>query len=258
MKVLFIADVVGQPGREILSNRLPELKEKEKPDLVIANGENAAGGKGLTEPVAQEIFNSGVNVITLGNHAFDRKEIEDAINNPRILRPVNYPPNVQGKGFGVYSVDGKGKVAVVNAMGRVYLPIIDCPFRAMNDVLEKLAGETKVIFLDFHAEVTSEKVAMGWYLDGRVSAVICTHTHIPTADEKILPQGTAFITDTGMTGPSEGVIGMDKEIVLKRFLTGLPYPFSVAKGQTVMQGCIVDIDESTGKARSIRRFSIQD
>ena len=257
MKVLFVADIVGQPGREILSNRLPELKDREKPDFIIANGENAAGGKGLTAVVAQEIFNSGVNVITLGNHAFDRKEIEEAITNPRILRPANYPPNVQGKGYGVYSIDGKGKIAVINAMGRVYMPIIDCPFRGMNDVLEKISGETKVIFVDFHAEVTSERVAMGWYLDGRVSAVIGTHTHIPTADEKILPQGTAYITDAGMTGPCEGVIGMDKEIVLKRFLTGLPHPFAVAKGQNIMQGCVVEIDESTGKARSIKRFSVE-
>ena len=257
MKILFVADIVGQPGREMLSNRLPELKDRENPDFIIANGENAAGGKGLTALVAQEIFNCGVNVITLGNHAFDRREIEDAITNPRILRPANYPPNVQGRGFGIYSIDGKGKIAVVNAMGRVYMPIIDCPFRGMNDILEKIAGETKTIVVDFHAEVTSERVAMGWYLDGRVSAVIGTHTHIPTADEKILPQGTAYITDAGMTGPSEGVIGMDKEIVLKRFLTGLPHPFVVAKGQNIMQGCVLDIDEGTGKARSIKRFSVE-
>ncbi len=240
-----------------MRQRLSELKEKENPDFIIANGENAAGGKGLTGPVAQEIFNCGVNVITLGNHAFDRKEIEEAITNPRILRPANYPPNVQGKGFGVYTIDGKRKIVVINLMGRVYLPMTDDPFREANEVLEKVANETKVIIVDFHAEVTSEKVAMGYYLDGRVSAVLGTHTHIPTADEKILPLGTAYITDTGMTGPAEGVIGMDKEIVLKRFLTGLPYPFVVAKGQNIMQGCVLEIDDNSGKAKSIKRFSIE-
>ncbi|MCX5781264.1 MAG: TIGR00282 family metallophosphoesterase [Elusimicrobia bacterium] len=257
MKILFIADVVGQPGRETLCKRFPEIKEKEKPDFIIANAENAAGGKGLTGPTAREIFGCGIDVITLGNHAFDRKEIEEVINNPKILRPANYPPNVQGKGYGVYHLDGKGKIAVINIMGRIYLPNIDCPFRGINDILEIIKKETKVIIVDFHAEVTSEKNAMGWYLDGRVSAVIGTHTHIPTADEKILPLGTAYITDVGMTGPVEGVIGMDKEIVLKKFLTGLPHPFVVAKGQTVMQGCVVEIDENSGKAQSIRRFSIQ-
>ena len=256
MIVLFIADIVGQPGRDMVRSKLSALRDKEKTVFVIANAENAAGGKGLTGIIANELFNYGVDVITLGNHAFDRREVEDAIDNPKILRPANYPSNVPGRGFGVYETDGKVKIAVVNLMGRVYMPLTDCPFRKANEILDALAGTTKNIIVDFHAEITSEKQAFGYYMDGRASAVLGTHTHIPTADERVLPGGTAYISDTGMTGPADGVIGMDKEIILKKYLTGLPQHFAVSKGGSIMQGCVIDINQNTGKAVSIKRFSI--
>ncbi len=254
MIILFIGDIVGEPGRNILERVLPDLREEYAPDFVIANAENSAGGKGLTGPVAADLFSLGVNVLTLGNHTFDRSEIENAINNQKILRPANYPPAVPGQGYGVYSVEGKGKIAVISLMGRVYMPLTDCPFRRINEVLEQTSPLAAVTIVDFHAEVTSEKVAMSWYLDGRVSAVIGTHTHVPTADERILPGGTAAFSDAGMTGPSEGIIGMDRELVLKKFLYGIPQRFTVARGQTVLQGAVIDIDETTGRARSIRRI----
>lgn len=257
MKILFIADIVGEPGRAILSQKLPGLIEREKPDFVIANAENAAGGKGLTGPIAGELFGLGIDAITLGNHAFDRKEIDSAIDNPKVLRPANYPPNVPGRGWNVYKTNAGAKLAVINLMGRVYMPIIDDPFRGVTEILEKARKETHNIFVDFHAEITSEKQTMGWYLDGRVSAVIGTHTHIPTADERILPGGTAYLTDAGMTGPYEGVIGMDKEIIIKKYLTGIPQHFSVARGMSILQGCTVDIDTTDGRATSISRFSVE-
>jgi metallophosphoesterase (TIGR00282 family) len=257
MKVLFIGDIVGQPGRDILARRLNEIIDETQPDFVVANGENAAGGKGLTGTIAKELFDLGIQVLTLGNHAFDRREIEEALIDPRILRPANYPPNVPGKGWGVYAVSGGRKLAVVNLLGRVYLPAIDDPFRTANDILEKIYAETRNILVDIHAEVTSEKVAMGWYLDGRVSAVVGTHTHIPTADERIMPKGTAYLTDAGMTGPTDGVIGMDRDVVIKKFLTGIPQHFVVAKGNASVQGCVIDIDDATGQAKSIKRINIQ-
>jgi metallophosphoesterase (TIGR00282 family) len=257
MRVLFIGDVIGQPGRDILVRRLAELVEAEDAGFVIVNGENAAGGKGLTPAIAGELFDLGINVITLGNHTFDRREIEDALSDSRILRPANYPPNVPGQGYGIYTLGAGKKIAVVSLMGRVYLTPIDCPFRKANEILDKIAGETSTVIVDFHAEVTSEKIAMGWYLDGRVSAVIGTHTHVPTADERILPRGTAFITDAGMTGPVDGVIGMDRDVVIKKFLTGMPQYFVVAKGNVMIQGCIIDIDDATGRATAIRRIAVQ-
>ena len=257
MKILFIADIIGQPGREIVASKLAELKDKEKADFVIANGENAAGGKGITVAIANDLLSLGVDVITLGNHTFDRKEAEAALNADRVLRPANYPQGVPGAGWGVYASQDGVKVGVVNLMGRVYMPLTDDPFRTASATLEKIYKETRNIIVDFHAEITSEKQAMGWYLDGRVSAVIGTHTHIPTADERVLPQGTAYISDAGLTGPAEGVIGMDKELVLKKFLTGIPQHFEVAKGRSVMQGCAIEIDSVSGKALSIKRFSIQ-
>jgi metallophosphoesterase (TIGR00282 family) len=256
MKIIFISDIVGLPGREIISSRLPSFAAVEKPDFIIANGENSAGGKGITTTIANELFLLGINVITLGNHTFDRKEAEGALDSEKILRPANYPPGVPGCGWGIFATVDDQKIAVINLMGRVYLPITDCPFRAAAAIIEKIPKDVKHIFVDFHAEVTSEKQAMGWYLDGRVSAVIGTHTHIPTADERVMPQGTAYITDAGMTGPFEGVIGMEKELVLKKFLTAMPQYFEVAKGRSVMQGCVITTDDSTGKALSIKRFSL--
>jgi 2',3'-cyclic-nucleotide 2'-phosphodiesterase len=256
MKILFISDIIGQPGREIIAEKLPELVKLEKADFVIANAENAAGGKGITVSVVHDILDFGIDVITLGNHTFDRKEAESALNNERVLRPANYPPPAPGKGWGLFTASNGAKIAVINLMGRVYMPLTDDPFRAASALLEKISKETKNIIVDFHAEITSEKQAMGWYLDGRVTAVIGTHTHIPTADERILTQGTAYITDAGLTGPAEGVIGMDKELVLKKFLTGIPQHFEVARGSSIMQGCVIDINSDTGKALSIKRFSI--
>lgn len=256
MKILFIADIVGGGGRNILGDKLGALRAAERPDFVIANAENAAGGKGLTPAIAQELFSLGINVLTMGNHTFDRKEIIDALDDPRILRPANYPPGVPGQGWGVYTAANNEPVGVINVMGRVYLPLIDCPFRAADAALEQVRREARVVFVDMHAEVTSEKSALARYLGGRVSAVVGTHTHVPTADEIIFPSGTAFLTDAGMTGPSEGVIGMDGDTVLKKFLTGTPQYFVEAKGAAVMQGCIVEADTATGAARSIRRFSL--
>ena len=256
MKILFIADIVGNSGRKILSDKLAGFLDKEKPDFVIANAENAAAGKGLTRAIAQELFSLGINVITMGNHTFDRKEFVEIMDDPRILRPANYPPGVPGQGWGIYTASTNEAVGVINLMGRVYLPLIDCPFRAADAVIEQIRRETKVIFVDMHAEVTSEKSAITHYLDGRVSAVVGTHTHVQTADDGVRLSGTASLTDAGMTGPDEGVIGMDRDTVLKKFLTGMPQHFVEAQGDAVMQGCIVDVDAVTGMTRTIKRFSI--
>lgn len=256
MKILFVGDVVGEPGRKILKELLPEIVKSEIINFIIANCENAAGGKGITKKVAEEIFSAGVNVITLGNHAFARKEIEQIISDKRILIPANYPPDVPGNRIGIYDIDTY-KIAVINLMGRVYMPLLDCPFRKLDELLTQLTTYNSQIttIVDFHAEITSEKIAFGWYADGKVSAVIGTHTHVQTADEKILPQGTAYITDCGMTGPQEGVIGMDREIILKRYLTAMPYRFVVAKGKTFLNGCIIEVDNKTLKAINIYRIS---
>ncbi|MFN3966411.1 MAG: TIGR00282 family metallophosphoesterase [Endomicrobiia bacterium] len=256
MKIFFVGDIVGEPGREILKEKLPDFIKENRINFVIANAENAAGGKGLTDKVAEEIFSSGVNVITLGNHTFARKEIELIINDKRILRPANYPPEVPGNRYGIYYVEGfTSPVGVINFMGRVYMPLLDCPFRTSEEIIKEISKETKIIVVDFHAEITSEKLAFGWFLDGKVSAVIGTHTHVQTADERILPQGTAYITDCGMAGPKDGIIGMDKEIVLKRYLTAMPFRFVVSKGDNILNGCIIEIDEITGKATDIKRIS---
>jgi len=256
MKIFFVGDIVGEPGREILKSKLPDFIKNNNVDFVIANAENSAGGKGLTEKVAEEIFSSGVNVITMGNHTFARKEIETIINDKRILRPANYPPGVPGNRYGIYFIkDNPVPVGVINLMGRVYMPLLDCPFRTAEELIKEISQQTKIIVVDFHAEITSEKLAFGWFLDGKVSAVIGTHTHVQTADERILPQGTAYITDCGMTGPKDGIIGMDKEIVLKKYLTTMPFRFVVSKGENILSGCTIDIDEKTGKATDIKRIS---
>lgn len=256
MKILFVADIVGEPGRELVRRLLPVLNDTEHPDLVIANAENAAGGKGITPPIIAELLQAGVHVITLGNHTFDRKEAESALTNERVLRPLNYPAGVPGQGVCVTTTALGVPVAVINLMGRVYMPLTDDPFASVNTALAALTGKAQVIIVDFHAEITSEKVAMGWFLDGRVAAVIGTHTHIPTADEAVLPGGTAYITDAGMSGPMDGVIGMNRDLVLKKYLTGIPQHFAVAPGRTALQGCVIDVDEETGRARSIRRITL--
>lgn len=249
---MFIGDIVGEPGRKAVALVLPYFKKTENIDFVIANAENSAGGAGFTPNVSQELFTVGVDVVTLGNHTWQRKEIKDIIESSRVIRPANYPPNTPGKGYNIYYVGDK-KVAVINLMGRVYMLHLDCPFRCMNSVLESVRKETNIIVVDMHAEITSEKQAMGWFLDGKVSAMIGTHTHVPTADERVLPEGTAYITDCGMTGPRDSVIGVEKELVLKKYLTQIPVHFEVAKNDVVLQGVVVDIDDKTGKAKSIVR-----
>lgn len=251
IKILFIGDIIGRPGREKVQEVLPSLIEEESINFVIANGENAAGGKGINPRIVDELLTMGINVITMGNHTWARKEIKDIIHEPRLIRPLNYPPSVPGNGFGIFNA-GSVRIGVLQLMGRVYMPHTDCPFRRADEAIASIKKATPVIIVDFHAEITSEKQAMGWYLNGKVSAVIGTHTHIPTADAKILPEGTAYITDCGMVGPSEGIIGVDRELALKRFLTAMPEPFTVALGPVAFNGVIIELDEKTGKAHNIR------
>ncbi len=253
MKVLFIGDIVGRPGRRIVRETLHKIVAEEDIDLVIANCENAAAGFGVTAAIAEGLFGEGIHVLTSGNHIWDKKEIVPYLDRePRILRPANYP-DAPGAGFYIGRTDSAVRFAVINLQGRVYMPSIECPFRTADRLLEELDGAIKVRFVDFHAEVTSEKVALGWRLDGRVSAVVGTHTHVPTADERILPGGTAYITDAGMTGPMNSVIGMDKEASIARFLSGRPERFQPAAGAIRLHAVVVAIDESTGRATSIRR-----
>ncbi|OPY58209.1 MAG: hypothetical protein A4E55_01104 [Pelotomaculum sp. PtaU1.Bin035] len=255
MRLLMIGDIVGRPGRLAVKANLSGLKREFNLDLVIANGENAAGGNGITREVAQELFLSGVDVLTMGNHVWNKKEALDYIDHEeRIVRPANYPPGAPGLGFNVYKTFRKVKVAVINLAGRVFLEALDCPFRKADELVARVKEQAKVIVVDFHAEATSEKVAMGWYLAGRVSAVCGTHTHVQTADERILPGGTAYITDLGMTGPWNSVIGAKKEIVIDRFITQLPLRIEAATGLFQFNGVVIDIDEETGEAAAIQRI----
>ncbi|MPZ23860.1 MAG: TIGR00282 family metallophosphoesterase [Dehalococcoidia bacterium] len=251
MKILCIGDIFGKSGRRALRVLLPGIREEHAVDIVVANGENAAGGRGLTLETSEEILRAGVDVITSGNHIWEQREFLPHLDEERpILRPLNYPPMAPGRG--VYR---DGTLGVVNLMGRVFMGVdIDDPFRAVDRALEGLAG-CKVIIVDLHAEATSEKVAMGWYLDGRVSALVGTHTHVPTADNRVLPGGTAYVSDLGMTGPRNSVIGMKTRDVLQRFHTQMPSRFTPEEsGPAVMNSVLIDIDESTGKARSIERI----
>src|ERR1035437_7346407 len=250
MKIIFIGDIVGSPGREIVTERLGENVQKRQIDLVIANGGNSASGFGITPRIAEQLFAAGIEVLTGGNHIWDRKEIVDYIpSHPRLLRPANFPEINTGSGLFVGTARNGVPYAVLNLQGRVFMASNDCPFRAADREIARIPAEVRVIFVDFHAETTSEKEAMGWYLDGRVSAVIGTHTHVATADEQILPGGTAFQTDAGMTGPHNGVIGIDKTAILGRFLDGRPARFEVATGDVQMNTIQLDVDETTGRAR---------
>jgi len=246
-----LGDVIGKPGRRAVRSTLPEMRNEFSIDIVIANGENAAGGIGLTPDTANELFESGVDIITSGNHIWSHKEIMPLLDSElSILRPLNYPPGTHGRGAIV-----KDNVLVVNLMGRTFLGNFDCPFRAMDHLFEELAGDTpRIVIVDFHAEATSEKNAMGWYLNGRVSAMLGTHTHVGTADARILPDGTAFITDVGMVGPIDSVIGDDKDAVIQRFLTQLPHRISVGKGNVILNSVMVEVDKATGKAMHISRI----
>ncbi len=255
MRILFIGDIVGSPGRHIVLERLPDIVAQQKLDLVIANAENAASGFGITPRLAEELLAVSVDVLSGGNHIWDRKEILDYFpHQPRLLRPANYPEGTPGRGLYVATAKNGTRYAVLNLQGRVFMASIDCPFRTADRELKLIPPDVKVIIVDMHAETTSEKQAMGWYLDGRASAVIGTHTHVVTADEQVLPGGTAYITDVGMTGPHDSVIGMDKAGILKRFLDGLPARFEVASADVQMNAVRLDVEESSGHARSIERL----
>lgn len=255
MKILFIGDIVGAPGREAIAQLLPGIKKELGVDFSIANAENAAGGSGITSKVAKELFDAGLNVLTSGDHIWKKSEIVEFIDREeRIIRPENFPEGVPGRGRAVFKTESGVPVGVINLQGRVFMEPLDCPFKAASRAVEELSRETKVIIVDIHAEATSEKVALGWYLDGKVSGVLGTHTHIPTADEKVLPQGTGYITDVGMCGPLDSVIGRKVEDVLARFLTSLPMRFEVATENVTLQGALLDIDEKSGRCRSIARI----
>lgn len=256
MKLLMIGDVVGKPGRTALLDRLQDLKEQHAIDFTAMNAENVAGGFSITPAIADLLFSSGIDVMTSGNHIFDKHEVVEYIRKqPRLLRPANYPPDTPGSGMWIGDVKGT-RVAVINLLGRVFMQPSDDPFRIANELLASLSDDVKVRIVDMHAEATSEKIAMGWFLDGRVSAVLGTHTHVQTADERILDQGTAYLTDLGMTGSYGGVIGMKKGDVINRFTSPIHRKPDHSKNQVRICGAVVDIDEETGRARSIERINI--
>jgi len=257
MNILFIGDIFSSVGRHIVADHLADIKETQHIDLAIANAENSAGGFGVTPSVAEELFAMGLDVLTSGNHIWDKKEIYDYIaRRPALLRPANYSAPAPGAGLFVAAARNGNQCAVINLQGRVYMPVTEDPFRKADEIL-RLLENTKVRFVDFHAELTSEKMAMGWYLDGRVSAVIGTHTHIPTADTRILAGGTAYQTDVGMTGPYDSVIGVRKDVILERFLTALPVRMEPAKGGVELHSVIVEVDDETGRATQIRRHTVK-
>jgi 2',3'-cyclic-nucleotide 2'-phosphodiesterase len=262
MRVLFVGDIVGSPGRQIVRDRLADIISQRQIDLVIANGENAASGFGITPRLAEELLKMGIDVLTGGNHSWDRKEILEFMpHEPRLLRPANFPAGNPGSGVFAGTAKNGLKYAVLNLQGRVFLPAIDDPFRKADELLKSLPEETAFVLVDMHAETTSEKIAMGWYLDGRVTAVVGTHTHVVTADERVFPQGTAYITDVGMTGPHGGVIGMDRDGIVQKFLNGLPARFEVAEGDVQMNCVLIETDDEGARnaagrlrARSIDRL----
>jgi len=255
--LLFVGDIFASPGRGMVARHLPEIIAAENIHLSIANCENAAGGFGISPQLADELFGYGLDVLTSGNHIWDKREIYDYLpKSPRLLRPANYPPDLPGQGIILVQASNGVRCAVMNFQGRALMLAIDCPFRKADAILATIPENVKVRFVDFHAELTSEKVAMGWHLDGRVSAVVGTHTHVPTADTRILPGGTAYQTDAGMTGPYRGVIGVDKDIILRKFLTQMPVKMEAARFDPELHGVVVQVDESTGRAIEIRRIAI--
>lgn len=256
-RILFIGDIFGQPGRRIVKEKLPELVKEFNPDLTLANGENAAAGFGITPPLAEELLGLGIAVLTSGNHIWDKKEIIPYLKdltNKRLLRPANYPALAPGQGLFIGRDSSGVPYAVLNLQGRVFMASLDCPFRAADALLAAIPPEVKIRIVDVHAEATSEKMALGWYLDGRVTAVVGTHTHVPTADETVLPKGSAYITDLGMSGPYDSVIGVEKESVIKKFLDQMPARFDVAKGETRLCGVLIEAEKETGRALSIQRI----
>ena len=256
MNIMVIGDIVGKPGRTIIKSLLPRLQKEHNISFTIANAENAAGGRGITREVKDELLGAGIDVLTMGNHVWDNRSIFTFIEDePRLIRPANYPGDCPGQGYHMYSAGFNKKIAVINASGRIYLPPMDCPFQTVNYILEELDHSADYIIVDFHAEATSEKQAFGYYFDGRVTAVLGTHTHIQTADERLLPEGTAYISDIGMTGPINSIIGMEKEPIIEKFLNARPTRFEVAAGPAQLQGVILSLDESSNRAISIQRYS---
>jgi 2',3'-cyclic-nucleotide 2'-phosphodiesterase len=265
MRVLFIGDIVGSPGRQIVRDRLADIVEHQHIDLVIANGENSAAGFGITPRIAQELLNHGVEVLTGGNHSWDRKEIFDFLpEEPRLLRPANFADGNPGSGLYIGTAKNGVRYAVLNLQGRVFLAPSDDPFKKADGELAKLPADVGLVLVDMHAETTSEKIALGWYLDGRVTAVVGTHTHVATADERVLPEGTAYITDVGMTGPHDGIIGMERNAIIKKFIDGLPRRFEVAPGDIQMNAVVIETDDSGARnqagrlrAKSIARLRLR-
>lgn len=256
MKILMVGDIVGGPGRTVFAEMSAKLKHSGEVDFIVANGENVAGGRGITDKLGDDMFAAGADVVTLGDHTWDQKEIKGYIaREPRIIRPANFAPGCPGKGWTTVNTSF-GPVTVVNLIGRVFLNPYDCPFRAADEVLKR-TDLGKIIIVDMHAEATAEKIAMGRYLDGRVTAIVGTHTHVQTSDEEILPGGTAYITDLGMTGPKDSVIGRDLASVTGKLLTGMPSKFHIATGKVMLEGVIIDVDRESGKARSIKRVRLK-
>ncbi|HEX5549415.1 MAG TPA: TIGR00282 family metallophosphoesterase [Nitrospira sp.] len=259
MKVLFIGDIMGEPGRRAVARMVPRLVSQRQIDVVVGNGENAAGGFGITPELAEELFRVGLSAITTGNHAWDKKEILDYFpRERRLLRPANYPEGVPGQGSVIVQAKNGEEIGILQVMGRAYMPTLDCPFQVAKREMGKLRKRVAAVLVDMHAEATSEKMAMGHYLDGEATAVVGTHTHVQTADEQILPRGTAYLTDVGMTGPLHGVIGVKKELAIEKFLTGMPRRFEVASGPTVFCAGLIELDARIGKALSIERVRILD
>ena len=256
MKLLFIGDIVGEPGRRAVKQLVPRLREQHALDVVIANGENSAGGSGITPTTAREIFNAGVDLITSGDHLWDQKEVLELLTHePRFVRPLNYPPGTPGQGTALLRLEGKPPVAVINLQGRTFMPPLENPFLLVLPEVERLRQITPIIFVDIHAEATSEKIALGRMLDGKVSAVVGTHTHVQTADEQIFPGGTAFLCDAGFTGPQESILGREIEAIVRRFQTSMPQRFGVAKDRVVLNGALIEIDDVSGRARRIQRIT---
>lgn len=254
MNILIIGDIVGRPGRTAVKRLLSKIQKQNDIVFTIANGENAAGGRGLSRSVRDELLSCGIDVLTMGNHVWDNKEILSFIDEEhRIVRPANYP-DCPGQGYHIYSAGFNKKIAVINASGRVFLPAMDCPFRIVNDIVESIKDEVDAIIVDFHAEATSEKLAFAYYLDGKVSAVVGTHTHVQTSDERILPRGTAYITDLGMTGPVDSILGMQKEAIIQKFLNCRPARFEVAKGPSQVNGIILSLNDESNRVENVKRY----
>jgi len=257
LTILFIADIVGKPGLDIITALLPNLKKQYRVDLCIANGENGYNGRGLTEQIVRKYLNTGIDIITGGNHSWNFSEFRAFLDtSTKVLRPLNFPDEAPGKGSVVFTTHSGQQVGIINLQGRTFMNPIDCPFKKSLEEIERIKQKSNIIFVDFHAEATAEKVALAWYLDGKVSAIVGTHTHVQTADERILPGGTAYITDTGMTGPFDSVIGLDINVAIKRFVTQLPEKYRMATSNIRMNAVAIDIDTSTGRAKNIKRINL--